>query len=206
MSLFVQAPPFSHLAAVSAFWDLTDQTDRLNGPPCHFFWDYEEVLPFSNLRTLNASVNTWGYVLQFSDHFPTYTDPLSAIYETVAAPECLIYQLKSFCCLLCLPSPHFLHNIKHYFYENADQGRLFCFVFSFVYSFVNKNCIFWAFTWCIFILTVYATVCVPFAVLLLWTLSALLSQVSLFFLTVLDILSCKILVICDNILLHNFLD
>lgn len=64
-----------------------------------------------------------------------------------------------------------------------------------------KNfCISWASSWLIFILTVYATVCVVFAVLLLWTLSALLPQVFFFsfFFSILDTVSCKSVVICDK--------
>lgn len=97
--------------------------------------------------------------------------------------ECLSYHLRSSCCLLCLLFPHFLHNIMYYSYNNADQKRL-CFspsVLWMCWPHLRNSCVSWAFSWLIFILTVYATLCVVFCCATALN-SALLNAWGLFFL------------------------
>ena len=94
---------------ISAFWDLPDESCRLNGPPRCFLWDYERgVAILSNLLNLSASVNTWVCC-----SFPTYTCTLSDIYETVAEVNvwatswdrlvvCFIFSLLTFFTASCI--------------------------------------------------------------------------------------------------------
>lgn len=97
---------------------------------------------------------------------------------------CLSYQLRSsslFC--LLFSSTSFTASCIVFSYKNADQKRTFFFFPSMLcmcWPYLGNFCISWAFSWVIFILTVYATVSVVFAMLLLWILSALLPQVLFF--------------------------
>lgn len=68
---------------------------------------------------------------------------------------------------------------------------------------LQKFCISWAFSWLIFILTMHATVCFVFAVLLLWTLSALLPQVFCFVFWI-PSHAILLLLVISLILLDNF--
>lgn len=105
---------------VSAFWDLPNESCRLNGPPCHFLWDYEgwrcHFVQFVKLKCWCQHPS----LLQFLN-IHTYT--LKYLWNH-GRHECLSYQLRSSCCLFCLLFPHFLHNIMYSSYKNADQKRL----------------------------------------------------------------------------------